>query len=168
MPEPKQFTYQIDGKTYIQKELVWEQWLQILPHIEALSFPGSVAATVRMLSAEGKLYPLMAIILTEEGQSLESKNLDETAAAFKFNTPLRIILEVANHFFDFNDIVFLLEESMKLGLLLKEIATDTHQKIGLMKPSASSPKATSPNETPSSGDTPPGSANPTSSIAVEV
>jgi hypothetical protein len=148
--------YQIGDKVYLQKPLVLGQIDQLMDLLEGTQIPKSSNPWMIKKALGEKIYVAMAIVLVEEGKSpkrdLEElqKNADEIRWSIDHLTSIGVIED----FFECNPIASLLERLA--GAMLK-----SGQKIsvGLRGPLPSSATETSPNETKSSGDSPPENAN---------
>jgi len=147
----EKFEYEIGGKKYIQKPIVWGQIRQlknILPRIgvQALTIEGV------MFALGDQLAKAIAIVLIPEGENPKDKDIDALAEEIEFSLDPETILRVIEDFFDCNPIVSL---SRKLnGMILNLKGNIAAQIMTQSKEYVSSlPEETSPKETPSSGDT---------------
>jgi len=157
----EKFTYIINNKTYIQRPLVLGQVNQLMALLRNVVLPDTGNMKLLIASLANKLPMALAIVLHEEKPPLPAphderyiylrdRDLNALSDELEFNidplTPLRVIED----FFDCNPIASLLEKFGGLGEKLnKKIRTmkDTGSKTS----PPSSPEATSPGETPSSG-----------------
>lgn len=154
-------TYQIGGKTYLQKKLVLGQWRQLLELLKGLSLPQDFPVR-EMVSVFGdKLARALAIVLTEEGTLARDKDIAALAAELEFTVEPELILQVVEDFFVCNPIPSLLTG---LSGIMGKISVKMGA-TGLQTSASSSPRETSPDGTPSSGDIPFQNANPISGLA---
>ncbi|MDG6005553.1 hypothetical protein BIY37_04800 [Candidatus Brocadia sapporoensis] len=101
--------YTIGNKTYIQKPLVWGQIKQIIPLFQSFT----VLEQINYASIAGilgdNLSKFLAIVLTEEGQEIRKKNLDEVISAIEYEITAEQVVQVVEDFFVCNPAASLLE-----------------------------------------------------------
>lgn len=157
-------TYEIGGKTYEQRELVYGQVRQLRRLVEGLELPaaseviGWAKALVVALEETGKLDTALAILLTEAGADLKSKDLAALAAELEFGITPQQIAEVFTDFFTCNPTSSVLE--MLAGILerLVECLTLTVEETTSRRLCSFSQMATFPAAKLFSGGFPPGKA----------
>ena len=142
-----EFKYEIGGKTYIQKPLVLGQISQLISLMKGLVIPHDIAP-MGLVSLLGDKLPIaIAIVLTPEGMKLKDKDINALTDEIEFEISPEQTIQVIEDFFVCNPIVSLLEKLNeavgKIGEKMKE--------TGLSKSASSSPEATLPKETASSG-----------------
>lgn len=114
--------YVIGDKKYYQKKLVMGQLQQLTKAIEGVKFGGdlNIASLINVLG--DKLSKVFAIVLipVEIGNPKE-KNLDEICDYLDSNMDIDTAFEVAQDFFDYNQIQSVLERLTKMmqGLTAK-------------------------------------------------
>jgi hypothetical protein len=181
MTDPKQFEYQIGDKTYIQKPLVLGQIRQLTNLLQGVTIPGNATPLTLVGILDDKLPMAIAIVIIpplprgdERGvmDALKNKDIESLSSQIEFEISPETTLQVIENFFVCNPIASLLERLTGTiknisGKIMEIKSTRLAIEIGLKNLSASSPKETSQNGTPSSGDIPQKSASPTSSIAAE-
>ena len=147
--------YEIDGQTYVQKPLVLGQVRQLLDALEGITIDPAVG-TLGIVRALGNRLPqVVAIVLTQDGQSPAGKDLEAAAEGVGFNISPEQVLEVLEDFFVCNPLSLLLD---RLAGFIEEV---TPKIIGSINSSASSPEETSLSNAKSSGDAQSESASPT-------
>ena len=149
--------YDIGGKTYIQRPLVWGQILQILDILKRVTIPVGLNALSLVIALREHLSAALAVVLTPEGAILQAKDLAALAAEIEFAITPEQIFEVVEDFFVCNPLPLFLDRlGMAAGMIMGQMQRSTQS-----TPSASSlPEATSPAGTESSGDSPLPSAGP--------
>ncbi|MCL4492336.1 MAG: hypothetical protein M1510_10650 [Nitrospirae bacterium] len=158
MSEKKECTYEIGGKKYLQRPLVLGQAQQLLEVLEGISFNRGMN-TMGIISALGnKISKAIAVVLIEDGVTLEAKDVDKMEQEIKFKLSLKTTIQVVEDFFGCNPVALLLQ---RLNGMAEKIAGNM-EKTGSENSSASSQGATLPGGTESYGDTPTKSASPTS------
>ncbi len=120
------YVYEVDGRKFVQKMLVWGQVKQLLSVIKGIEFPQG-ATTANIIEILGDKIPLaLAVVLTEEGQSLKDKDLTALASEFEFLFPIEMIVKVVEDFFVCNPMVSLLEKvQMLVGGLNEKVVKTT-------------------------------------------
>ena len=141
-------TYQIGGKIYIQRPLVLGQIRQFLTALKGVSIPTNMDAMGWIEGLEDVLPGLLAVVLTEEGQSPKEKNMQLLSEEISSSISLETTLQVIEDFFDCNPVPSLLE---KFGKMTAAI-TKKMMEIGSMKSASSSREGTSQDVISSSGD----------------
>ncbi len=144
-----EFTYEIDGRKFIQRPLVLGQLRQLLSVLKTVEIPGDANAVGLIDACGDRLPEALAIVLTEEGSSLKDKNIAALADMLSFSVTPELALQVIEDFFSCNPVSSLLERLT--GTIARATANLTP--IGSMASSLSSAAATSPDETRSSGGT---------------
>ena len=149
MPE-----YDIGGKKYIQRPLVLGQMLQISEVLKGVkTLPVNPAEALRALG--DKMPKALAIVLTEEGQSIKDKDLEAISKEISFSIDMDTMFKVIEDFFVCNPISLNLDKFTGAMQRISEKA-----KTGFKSSSSSSREETSPAETKSSGDTPSENVSP--------
>jgi len=147
------YKYTIGGKTYIQTPLVLGQVRQLINLLEGITIPHDFN-TLSLISAIGdKISLALAILLTEESKPLKDKNLDQLANELEFEISTEMTIEVIEHFFDLNNIVYLSEKLGNIALRISKSMT------GSMNSASFSQEETLQSEMKSFGDIHPKSAS---------
>jgi len=120
-------TYEINGKTYVQRPLVLGQAAQLLALLKDVSLPGEATA-LGLVAALGERIPeALAIILTEAGTSPRDKNRTALAEELSFFLQPETALEAVDHFFELNPLSSwlnrLAELMNRIGTGMKSMAT---------------------------------------------
>jgi hypothetical protein len=146
-----QFTYEIGGKKYIQKKLVFGQIRQLESELSGITVTSetTIIQLINKLIGGGMLSKFFAIILTPEGTKLKDKNIDELASEIEFDIDIELGIKVIEDFFACNQIASIFEK------LIKAVEALQKKQIGSMNLSASLQTETSQKETISPGDTDP-------------
>jgi len=163
--EIKEYTYEIDGKTYIQRPLVLGQLSQMIGALEGIEIPSTIdAAGIAKLLGD-RLPDVIAIVLTPEGTRLKDKDTPEIAEIFRESMDIETAVEVIDNFFGLNRIASAFEKLT--GIMTQILPKKTAKLTGSDKSSWGLPAETSQKETGSSGGTPSGSASPGSKNAAD-
>ena len=136
------FKYEIDDKIYTQKELVWGQVKQMIDVLKGVTFPPNPTPLDIISVLDERLPSALAVVLTEEGQSVKDKDLTALSSELSFNIPLGVTMQVIEDFFDCNPTALLLERLQKL---IGKISNEVTQGISLEGSSSSSVEETSAN-----------------------
>ena len=136
------FKYEIDGKVYVQKELVWGQVKQIIDVLKGVTFPPNPTPLDIISILYERLPSALAIVLTEEGQSVKDKDLTALSSELSFKISLGVTMQVIEDFFDCNPTALLLERLQKL---IGKISNEVTQGILSTGSSSSSAEETSAN-----------------------
>jgi hypothetical protein len=112
--EKKEYKYEIDGKTYIQRPFVIGQIGQMMEVLKGIGMPSSIDALGIAKLLGDKLPDTLAIILTEEGTQLRDKNLPELAEIFREYMDIATGAEIIEHFFNANPIVSIFERLTRM------------------------------------------------------
>ena len=136
------FKYEIDGKVYVQKELVWGQVKQIIDVLKGVTFPPNPTPLDIISILDERLPSALAIVLTEEGQSVKDKDLTALSSELSFKISLGVTMQVIEDFFDCNPTALLLERLQKL---IGKISNEVTQGILSTGSSSSSAEETSAN-----------------------
>jgi len=146
----EKYSYEIDGRTYIQKPLVLGQIRQMMKLLEGVVIPSGVD-TLGLISVLGDKLPLaIAIVLTPEDVNLKDKDIQSLAPELEFEMPPELAIQVIEDFFDCNPLPSLLE---RLAGMAEKITSQMKRRngTGLKNSSASSEAEISQKETVSSG-----------------
>lgn len=150
-------TYEMGGKTYIQRPLVLGQIQELIPLIEGLNIPkGADAITIAKTFGEKLNYALAIALLekdVDEPEPEKIKNamelLDKRSVEIAYSIGAEQILEVIEDFFECNRASSVIE---KLGSMIRGVRNQISQaSSSLSKSFGGSPAATSPKGTKSSG-----------------
>ena len=106
--------YEIEGKIYVQKKMVWGQIKQLIEVIKDLRMPDEFNTAV-LIAALGEKAPMaMAVIVTEKGCSPKDKDLEKIAEEFQFSMQVETAVEIIDDFFGFNPTSLWLEKALKM------------------------------------------------------
>lgn len=144
--------YDINGRAFVQRPLVLGQIQQLLRVLDGIALPDPLTLASLLDALGGRLYSAIAVTITEKGCSPGDKDLEALAREMEWALPLETALEIVDDFFVLNPASSLLGRAGGLiGRLNGMLATLA---AGSTRRSSSSPGATSPAATASSGDTP--------------
>lgn len=147
--------YQIEEKEYIQKPLVLGQIRQLSEILKDMILPKTENVSDWVMALSGKLSEAIGVVLIDPDVPLKDKDLQKFSRDIEFSIQPEMACKVIEDFFDCNPIASLAQKlegmvskaSEATGRMLEE------EKIGLRESASSSQEQTSPEETPSSGDT---------------
>jgi uncharacterized protein YerC len=154
----EKYKYEINGKTYVQKKLVLGQDQQLINVLKTIRIPKGAGTGELILALDDKIPLVMAILLMEEGQSVKGKDLEQIAKAFDFEMEIEMVVQVIDDFFVCNPIALLWERLQNMMLAGKEKMSKMGENS--TNSSSSSQAETSPSATPSNGDSPLTSVDP--------
>ena len=152
--------YEIGGKKYFQKKIVLGQIEQLLDLLQGMEIPASRNPWIVRGALKDKIYLALAIALVEEGKTpkRDSEELAQIADGLKWAIDPETVLQVIEDFFELNPLSSLLKKLE--GIVGKMEKAGIQVDARSLRPSSSSPEATSPDETISSGASPSESASP--------
>ncbi len=157
--DKKEYKYEINGTTYIQRPLKLGQIKQLSGVLEGMSVSMLTSETelARLLIAN--IGPAIAIVITEEGTRLQDKDIEQLAAEIEFEIDAETVARVVQDFFACNPVASVYEKlsGMVKGMKQGQPGTGSTGSV------SSSPQETLQNGMTSSGDTPRESAFPGSS-----
>lgn len=103
-------TYELDGKTYVQKKLTWGQILQLLPLLQGLEIPAH-GGHLALIAALGPRLPrLLAVAVVAEGQTPERTAEELAATEQALAGSPEVMFEALSDFFTCNPVVSLAEK----------------------------------------------------------
>ena len=102
--------YEFGGKVYIQTELVWGQVRQLVATLENIEFKGDLTVPNLIQILGDALPTALAVVLTEKGQSIITKDLEALAEQLTFTIPVATTIQVIEDFFVFNQTASILEK----------------------------------------------------------
>ncbi len=108
------FTYEVNGKTYVQKPLVIGQVKQLLNALRGLEAPQGMTSVDLIELLGDKLPSIFAIVLTEQGTSPKDKDIASLAEEFSFDFPLETAIKVVEDFFGCNPTHLYLEKLVQM------------------------------------------------------
>jgi hypothetical protein len=112
-------SYEIGGRKFTQKKLVWGQVKQINNLVKGVQIPAAGWTPADLIDILGDKLPYaVAILIIEDNIPLKDKNVDELAGFIEGCAYLETILQVIEDFFDINPISSILE---KLGVGLRHL-----------------------------------------------
>ena len=189
--DKKEFKYEIDGRTYLQRPLVLGQIDQLIECLEGMAMPQSFSPIAIKQALGEKFYTALAVVLipvppgvepsggkapakasTPISELLKNKDVPALAEELRWSIDHETTLEVIDHFFECNPIASILNRlteamlrmSVGAGLAPARKAAPASPDNGSGILSSSSVKETSPSETKSSGDILPEIAPPSPDI----
>lgn len=118
--------YKFGDKTYIQKPLVLGQMRQLSKMFQGLEITGNMTI-VTLIDLLGEELPkALAVVLTEKGGSIRDKQLHEMAEELEYSISIDDAVQVAEDFFECNQVTSLSEKITKLfgGMLNLEKTTE--------------------------------------------
>lgn len=157
--DKKEFRYEIDGATYIQRPLVLGQIKQLSGILENISVSMLTDETAMAKLLVNNISPVIAVVITKEGVRLQDKDIEAFAGEIEFAIDAETVTRVVQDFFVCNPVASIYEKltgmvkSMRKG---KEKQTET----GSTGSVSSSQTETSQSGTGSSGGTLPENAAP--------
>jgi hypothetical protein len=98
------FEYEINGKKYIQKPLVWGQVRQFQSLLKEVVWPTEFTIVTFMEVFSDQLPQFAAIIVSEEGKLLKEKNIDGLTVEFEEFLDIGTSVKMVEDFFDCNPI----------------------------------------------------------------
>jgi hypothetical protein len=113
-------SYDIGGKTYIQKPLVLAQIKQITNLLQGSQIPVNLDPAAILFLLGDKLAEALAVVLVEKGTSLKDKDLEELTKELEFEAGPEVAIEVIEDFFCSNQIASVLERVTKAVEKMKE------------------------------------------------
>lgn len=130
--------YDIGGKKFTQKRLVWGQVKQLRKEIEGVEL--SELTPRAILSAlEEKLPRLVAIVLIPENQTAKTKNIDDMITHFEWELGVDQIMEIIEDFFVCNPVPSWLEKMNRgMATMTSGIEKFSEKEIGQIELSQSS------------------------------
>lgn len=161
--EKKEYKYEIDGKTYIQRPIVLGQISQMIKALKGIEIPATIDAVGIATLLGDKLPDVIAIVLAPKGLRLKDKDAPALADIFRESMDIETAVEVIDNFFGLNRIASVFEKLT--GMITQIMPLKMMKPTGSGKSSSPSQPETSPKETKSSGDIPSGSASPGSKSA---
>lgn len=143
----KEQKYQIGGRTYVQRPLVLGQWQQLMDVAATVQLPAVLDMTAMTIALGKKIQDALAVILTEEGQKPENKDLAEVAKHLQFNIDGEMITEVIDHFLELQGRTFY----QRLPAIREKLRALWRKPDGSQNSVSQSQGAISPKETGVSG-----------------
>ncbi len=138
--------YQIGGRAFTQRPLVWGQVKQLNALIKDMQLPSSGVTVPLLIDVLGEKLPVViAVVLTEDGQLLKDKDVSSLAAFLEFEITFEQSVQVVEDFFTINPITSVLEKfGTALDHLNKRTKTAISTSTGSLPSSAveTSPSAT--------------------------
>jgi hypothetical protein len=154
------FEYEIDGRRFIQRQLVPGQIKQLRKFLEGMVLPVDFSPSNILAVLGDRVSEAAAIVLTPsdgtEGGYLALKNKDVKALTeeFEYSLAIETSIQVVTDFFDCNPIASILEKlagaATKMTDQVITLRRTAMKSTALSQPSQ---EETSPKETASSGDT---------------
>lgn len=124
--------YEIGGKTFIQKRLVWGQAKQLIKEIEGVELPSEYTPKDILKILEAKIPKLVALVLIPEGESIRSKNTEAMLEFFEWEMGLDQTMEIIEDFFVCNPIPLWLEKmGSGMARMTGETARSSEKVTGL-------------------------------------
>ena len=145
------FTYEINGKRYVQRPLVLGQLKQLTEVLKGLAWTSGTDLTDIIALVGGRLPSALAVVLTEEGALPGKKDIPSLAKELEDALDADTAIKVVEDFFTSNPVASLLERLRGLAGKMT--------KTGEKPSSAFSRQATSRRGTPYSGVLPSRSAS---------
>jgi hypothetical protein len=156
-------SYNIGGRTYLQRELVYGQIKQVKAFLSNLNLDfDNPEQLINSVIEQGLIPQACAIVLTQKDAEIKSKNLSDEAEFFEYNLPLSTGVAALQDFFEVTPVVSLYNMVSQILLGVSSTISTMTGVTGLTNSSPSYVAETLPNETQSSGDTPPESPSPSS------
>jgi len=121
------FEYEINGKIYEQKKLVWGQLNQLVDKLKGIEFRSDMTA-VELIGILGDRVPsVLSVVLTEKGGSVKDKDIEALASEFEFTVEFEVALQVIEDFFDCNPTASYLN---KIGELVGKMTSEVEKASG--------------------------------------
>lgn len=150
--------YDINGRTFVQRPLVLGQDKQLLRVLDGIVLPEQLTLSSLLDALGERLCQAIAVVITEKGCSPRDKDVGKLADELEWSLDPLLALEIADDFFVLNPVSSLLERAGRMIARLNGALAGLG--TGSTRSSSSSPGATSPGATGSSGATPSPSAVP--------
>lgn len=114
--------YDIGGKKFIQKPLVWGQVVQLFEILKGTEISTVSSPTDIILALGHRMPQALAIVLTEEGKSVRDKDIEDIASFFEFEVDVSTVAMVIEDFFVCNPTSLILERVQKMiGRLAEKV-----------------------------------------------
>jgi hypothetical protein len=114
--------YDIGGKKFIQKPLVWGQVVQLFEILKGTEISTVSSPTDIILALGHRMPQALAIVLTEEGKSVKDKDIEDIASFFEFEVDVSTVAMVIEDFFVCNPTSLILERVQKMiGRLAEKV-----------------------------------------------
>lgn len=143
--DKKEFTYEINGKTYFQRPLVLGQIKQLFGVLKGVEIAQDMGIKEIMRLLGDRLPDAIAVVLTEKGTKIKDKDLQALADEMREFMDIGTATEVFDHLLSLNPIASVIEKLT--GIM-------TTMMVVLKKPASSSPEETSQGKMQSSEDIP--------------
>ena len=140
------FQYEIEGRKFVQRKLVWGQLQQLMDLLEGFEIEGE-ANVADLLKALGDKIPnAAAIVVIEEGQPLKQKDVAALSDFFEENLPVDLSIQMVEDFFVCNPTDLLLRKFANLIGVFQNTMTPTGRNSS-SESESSLAEETSPEET---------------------
>lgn len=146
--DKKEYIYEINGKSYVQRPLVLGQIGQINDVLKGVEITGDMGIEQVVGLLGDRLPVAMAIVLTEKGTRIQDKDAEALTEEMREFMDIGTAVEVIDHFLSLNPIASV------FGRLTGMMAGITKARIGSKTSSSPSLEETSQSERESSGDSP--------------
>ena len=113
--------YEIGGRKFVQRKLVWGQAKQIIKEIEDIELPSEFTPKDVLKVLESRLPKLISIVLIPEGESVRTKKNEEMLEFFEWEMSLEQTIKVIEDFFVCNPIPLWLD---KVGAGMSKMTND--------------------------------------------
>lgn len=113
--------YEIGGRKFVQRKVVWGQAKQIIKEIEGVELPSEFTPKDVLKVLESRLPRLVSIVLIPEGESARTKKNDEMLEFFEWEMSLEQTMEIIEDFFVCNPIPSWLD---KVGAGMSKMTSD--------------------------------------------
>ncbi|NLT24653.1 MAG: hypothetical protein GXX82_16545 [Syntrophorhabdus sp.] len=146
--DEREYIYEINGRSYVQRPLVLGQIGQINDVLKGVEITGDMGIEQIVQLLGDRLPVAMAIVLTEKHTRMQDKDPQVLAEEMREFMDIGTAMEVIDHFLSLNPIASI------FGRLTGIMAGITKAKIGSKTSLSPSPEETSQSEREFSGDSP--------------
>ena len=122
----EEMKYEIGGKNFIQKRLVWGQAKQLIKEIEGVELPSNFTPKDVLKVLESRIPALIAIVLIPEGETARKKDNAAMIEFFEWEMSLEQTIQVIEDFFVCNPIPLWLE---KVGSGMEKMMGDSKKSL---------------------------------------
>lgn len=126
MSETKEFKYEVNGKTYVQRPLVLGQLKQVIKPLAGLDFSEEMDALTVVKTLGDRLPEILAVALTMKGKSPKDKDVEALAREFAEHMDLATAVSAVDDFFGCNPVALILQRVM--GMFRETLAQAAKKK----------------------------------------
>ena len=150
-------TYQVDGKTYEQRPLVYLQFLQLIEVLDGVEMPEENDVRAICAALGDRLMSCIAVALVEKGREVDDKDIPALAKHFSRKMQPHVAFQVVADFFTCNPVPDMVNGLTGVMLMARPLQKGISGQKSRNR-SSSSAEGTGQSETPSSEPAAPSSA----------